>query len=634
MIPEISLWPEIERILPRVRKPAQYIGGEHNVTVKDPAEVDLSWLLVFPDAYEVGFPNQGIHILYEILNERPDVVAERGYSPWPDMEAEMREAGIPAFSIENHLPAGYFDIIGFTLPQENIYTNVLNFIDLAGVPLRSADRSEGHPLILAGGHAAFNPEPMAAFVDAFVVGDGEEVVGELSDLVLAAKRQRWARRDLLVALAGVEGVYVPCLYEPEYLADGRLRGVFPTHPAAPRQITRRTVFDLDSFPYPKRPMVPLTEVVHDRVSVEIFRGCTRGCRFCQAGMITRPVRERSASSVCSIVDNAVVASGLPEVGLLSLSSADHSEIQPMVRSLADRYEGTNTSISLPSTRVDAFNVTLAEELSRGGRRSGLTLAPEAGTERMRRVINKTVTEDDMVRTAEAAFGSGWHHLKLYFMCGLPTERDEDVEGIARIADRLAASGRKMGAARARITVSCGAFVPKPHTPFQWCAQDGVAEVDRKLALLRRSVDSGRVRCRTHGGPASRLEGLLSRGDRRVGSVIETAWRLGARFDQWRDHFQPDLWERAAASCGVDIDWYTTRQRGRLEVFPWDHIFAGVDKEWLWQDWELARAEKDAQDCRWGSCTECGTHDLGTAPECHEIADGSIWALPMAMGPQR
>lgn len=630
-----SVWPEVERLLPRIRKPAQYIGGEWNATIKDPADVDLSWLLVFPDAYEVGFPNQGIHVLYEILNERADTMAERGYCPMPDMEAEMRAAGVSSFSIENHLPAGFFDIIGFTLPQENIYSNVLTFMDLAGIPLKSADRRDGHPVILGGGHAAFNPEPMADHIDAFAIGDGEEVVHDISDVVLRAKAEGWSRPNLLVALAGIEGVYVPSLYQPEYLPDGRLRGVFARHPAAPARIMRRTVFDLDEYPYPKKPMVPLTEVVHDRLSVEIFRGCTRGCRFCQAGMIARPVRERSAATVQKIVEAGIQGSGLPEVGLLSLSSADHSEITEMVRSVADRYEGSNTTISLPSTRVDAFNVTLADELTRGGRRTGLTFAPEAGTERMRKVINKTVSEEDMIRTARQSFSSGWHHLKLYFMVGLPTERDEDVVGIADIADRVAAAGRSAGRSNAKVTASCGAFVPKPHTPFQWCAQDSEEDIDSKLKLLRKSVQSRKVKLRLHGGFAAQLEGFLSRGDRRIGAVIEEAWRRGARFDQWGDHFKAEAWITAAADLGIDMKWYTSRQRDRREALPWDHVFAGVEKDWLWDDWQAASRGQDLEDCRWGSCTDCGTHALGTTVDCHEIAaEQHPLMLPLAMGPAR
>ena len=615
----ISVWNDVEPLLLKVRKPAQYVGGEWNLVRKDPDSVDLSWLLVFPDAYEIGFPNQGLHILYEILNERDDVLAERGYSPLPDMEAEMRAASVPSFSVESHRPASTFDVIAFTFPQETIYTNALTYLDLAGIPIHTSERTDEDPIVIAGGHAVLNPEPMADFIDAFVLGDGEEVIAELSDLLIGADQAGCSRDEVLALLAGVEGVYVPSFYEAEYLPDGRLRGTFPRHPAAPARIMRRTVFDLDAYPYPKRPLVPLTEVVHERLSVEVFRGCVRGCRFCQAGMITRPVRERSAETVQKIVENGVAQSGLPEVGLLSLSSADHSEILPMVKGIADCYEGTNTSVSLPSTRVDAFNVRLADELARNGKKGGLTFAPEAGTERMRKVINKTVSHEDMVRTATEAYQSGWHHMKLYFMCGLPTERDEDIIGIAEMAKDVVHAGLDVGRRNATTTVSCGGFVPKPHTPFQWSPQDAPEELDRKLKLLRTSTKSRRIKIRTHGGWGAEIEGFLSRGDRRVGAVIEAVWRAGARFDQWTEHFRPELWQQAAAECGVDIAWYTRRTRQRREALPWDHLFAGVEKDWLWTDWERAQREIDFEDCRWSPCTDCGTHSLGTSNDCHELA---------------
>ncbi|MEU4444467.1 TIGR03960 family B12-binding radical SAM protein [Actinosynnema sp. NPDC050801] len=612
-----SVFPALEPLLPRVSKPVQYVGGELNATVKDWDAAAVRWALMYPDAYEVGLPNQGVMILYEVLNEQPDVLAERTYAVWPDLEALMREHGVPQFTVDGHRPVGAFDLLGVSFATELGYTNMLNALDLAGIPIHAADRTEDHPIVVAGGHAAFNPEPISPFVDAAVLGDGEEAVLEITDIVRAwkAEGRPGGRDEILTRLAETGGVYVPRFYDVEYLPDGRIQRVVPNRERVPYRVFKRTTMDLDAWPYPKQPLVPLAESVHERMSVEIFRGCTRGCRFCQAGMITRPVRERSIEGIGAMVQRGLEATGFEEVGLLSLSSADHSEIAEITKGLADRYEGTNTSLSLPSTRVDAFNIDLANELSRNGRRSGLTFAPEGGSERLRRVINKMVSEEDLIRTVSAAFGAGWRQVKLYFMCGLPTETDDDVVQIAEMAKNVIRAGREVsGRKDIRCTISIGGFVPKPHTPFQWAAQCDPETVDNRLRLLREAVNSDRalgrnIGMRYHDGKPSLIEGLLSRGDRRIGRVIERVWREGGRFDGWSEHFSYDRWVSAAEAeltpLGVDLAWFTTREREELEVLPWDHLDSGLDKEWLWADWQDAIDEREQDDCRWTPCFDCG-----------------------------
>ena len=621
-----TLWPEVEALLAGVEKPARYIGMEQGAAAPVHAEGVVSWLLCYPDTYEIGLPNQGLQILYGILNERSDALAERTYAPWVDMEAAMRAARVPLFSLENHVAAADFDVLAFNLSAELVYTNVVNLVDLAGLPIHAAERDERFPLVVAGGHCTFNPEPLADFVDAFVLGDGEEVVGEINDVLATHPPRHTDRRAVLAALAQVPGVYVPSLYAPRY-EGGRLAGIEPLSAGVPDVVEKRTISDLAEWPYPRRQLVPVTEVVHDRLNVEVFRGCTRGCRFCQAGMITRPVRERPAAQVLDMVREGLEWSGYDEVTLTSLSTADFSDIEDTVRTIVeDPAHSKQVSVSLPSLRVDAFTVGTAAQIQQV-RRTGLTFAPEGGTWRMRQVINKLIREEDLYAAVDAAFSQGWRRVKLYFLIGLPTETDEDTLGIAELGRRCVEIGHSYHRS-VTVTASVGGFVPKPQTPFQWFGQDTIAELRRKINLLRDATRGVRgLTLRWHEPEATAVEGIASRGDRRTGAVIERVWRAGGTFQEWSEHFDLGLWTDALAAEGLSLDEAVYRDRDEHEALAWDHISAGLHRDFLWTDWLDALAEAGVEDCRWTPCYDCGAC-TGAGVE-HVVAS----AVPPAGGSQ-
>ncbi|MBX3285988.1 MAG: TIGR03960 family B12-binding radical SAM protein [Actinobacteria bacterium] len=601
----MTIWSQLEPLLGQVQKPARYIGCEDGAQVPEHRPSDAAWLLAYPDTYEIGLPNQGLQILYEIINEHPLGVAERTYAPWTDLEEQLRAHGLPLFSVDGHRAAADFDILAFNLSAELTYTNLLNMVDLAGCPVRAADRSPSDLLIGAGGHCTYNPEPIAAFLDFVVLGDGEEVVSEITEVVARWKAGGKAdRTEVLVALAGITGVYVPALYDAAYL-DGSLVATVPNHPAAPELVEKRTITDLGEWPYPKQQLVPLTEVVHDRLNVEVFRGCTRGCRFCQAGMITRPVRERPADQVRTMVAEGLRRTGYDEVALTSLSTADFSGIDQVVRdTVNDPSCGGQVSVSLPSLRVDAFTVGIAGEIQKA-RRTGLTFAPEAGTWRMRQVINKLISEEDLYAAVRSAYSQGWRRMKLYFLTGLPTETDEDTLGIATLARNCVAIGREYHKSPS-VTVSLGGFVPKPFTPFQWFGQNTREELQRKIFLLRDELRRDHaIKLKWHDPKASVAEGLVSRGDRRLAEVIEDVWRHGGTFQEWSEHFDLDLWTAALERAGLRAEDYVYRHRTEDEALPWDHLSAGLHKDFLWQDWRDALAEVGLEDCRWTPCYDCG-----------------------------
>ena len=605
----------MEMILSRVQKPARYTGGEYNAVVKDRRSVDTRVALCFPDTYEIGMSNLGVRILYGLMNEQEGVWCERVFAPWGDMEAEMRREGLSLYGLESGDPISGFDVIRFSLGYELAYTNVLNMLDLAGLPLRTADRGEESPLIIAGGTCAYNSEPMAPFIDIFCLGEGEDVLLELLELYRRARNEGWRRRELLVAAARIPGLYVPSLYEVTYGEDGVVTAVTPTE-GAPSVVTKRIVQDFEHSYFPTKTIVPSTEIVHDRVMLEVFRGCIRGCRFCQAGYAYRPVRPRSPQRLLEQGIAACRDSGYQEMTLSSLSTSDYRPLEGLCDGLLDWCEPHKVSLSLPSLRADNFSMGLMERLQHV-RKSGLTFAPEAGTQRLRDAINKNVTEEDLLTSCRTAFSGGWSSVKLYFMLGLPTETDEDVLGIAELARKVLQVWRDVTPNRrrgCRITVSTACFVPKPHTAFQWEPQVEREEYLRRVKLLRDNMREKSITYHWHDPETSFLEAVFSRGDRRLADAIEAAWRDGAKFDSWSEYFSLERWLKALAACGLDPAFYANRTRSRDEVLPWSCVSTGVRTEFLWRERELAYQAKITPDCR-KQCTGCGADKLYTGGIC-------------------
>ena len=592
----------LERILPRVQKPARYVGGEYNAVMKDKAQVDLRFAFCFPDTYEIGMSNLGYRILYGVLNEMPGVWCERAFAPWTDMEAELRAAGLPLCALESGDPVGEFDVIGFSVGYEMAYTAMLNMLDLAGLPLRSEDRTALTPLVIAGGTAMYNAEPVADFIDMALIGEGEELLPEVVELCRRAKAEGWDKPRLLRAAAQIQGVYVPSLYDVDYKEDGTVRAI-TARDGAPEKVVKRVVHHMDRAYYPAKTIVPSTEIVHDRVTLEVFRGCIRGCRFCQAGYVYRPVRCRSREQLARYGQEAIADSGYQEMTLSSLSTSDYPELVGLCGDLELFCGEKHVNLSLPSLRADNFSMELMQRLQKG-RKAGLTFAPEAGTQRLRDAINKNVTEEELMESLRTAFSGGWSAVKLYFMLGLPTETDEDVAAIAELANRAVHVWREYASNKnrpLRITVSTSWFVPKPFTAFQWEPQISIEEYERRVKLLRSSITAKAVTYNWHDGDTSFLEAVLARGDRRVGRVLEKAYRKGARLDAWTDCFDLGRWTEAFAECGLDPAFYANRERGRDEIMPWSVISCYVSDSYLWRQRELAYQSETTPDCR----TQCG-----------------------------
>lgn len=604
---QIVLSPDI---LNRVLKPARYTGQEWNSVKKDHHKVAITYALALPDVYEVGMSNLGLRILYDLLNRRDDTAAERVYAPWTDMEAEMRSHDIPLYTLESFRPVSEFDCVGFSLQYEMSFSNILNMLDLAGIPLKTVDRGSEHPFVIGGGPCAFNAEPIADFFDFFIIGEGEDPIVEVTDCLVKWKQEGKpeGKLGLLRQVAALDGIYVPQFYRVEYQPDQTIAAVTPIQSEAKAFVVKRIVEDLDKAPFPTKLVMPYLDIVHDRIMLELFRGCTRGCRFCQAGNIYRPVRERRPETLVNLARQLVKDTGYDEISLISLSTADYSCLHGLISELQEGLQEYKVSVSLPSLRIDSFSVDLAQQVQTV-RKSGLTFAPEAGTQRLRDVINKGVTEDNLRDAVTAAFKAGWSSIKLYFMIGLPTETDEDVRGIADLAYRVLDWYRETTGRRgAKVSVSVSSFVPKCQTPFQWMAQDSIDEMRRKQALLKSYIRDRSISLHWHDPEVSFLEAVFARGDRRLADALVYAWKHGARFDGWSEHFKYDIWMEAFAATGINPYFYANRSRKMDELLPWDHISAGVDKSYLAAEYDKGVRQELTPDCRRGACGGCGVCD--------------------------
>lgn len=622
MITPAEIERKLDQILLKVAKPGRYVGGEMNITIKDWSQARTRVALVFPDIYDIGVSNVGLKILYDQVNQRADALAERAYAPWRDMEQLMRANDIPLYSLETYHPLAQFDIIGFSLPYETLYTNALNVLDLSGIPVKAAERGVEDPIVIAGGHSTMNPEPMHAFIDAFVIGEGEEVIHDIIDAVaLARGRGAQSRDDLLRPLAGIPGVYVPRFYEVDYMDDGTIERVRPLIAEAPAVITKRMVAKLPAPPTSF--IVPNIEAVHNRVSIEIMRGCTRGCRFCHAGMINRPVRERSIEEVVRAADEAIRSTGFEELALLSLSSSDYTHILELVTAVGDHFAEKHLAISLPSLRIETVSVDLMDKL-RDRRGTGFTLAPEAATERMRRIINKFIPDDQLIETVREIYSRGWTTVKLYFMIGHPSETLEDVQAIADLCKRVLAEGRKVIGFKAKVNAGVSTFVPKPQTPFQWVACDTQEQIRLKQGVLKRELRDKNIKLSWTSPEDTMLEAWLSRGDRHLSEVIYTAWENGAKFDAWQEERKYEIWMAAFEQHGLDAGFYTHRPRRTDEIFAWDHITAAVRKNFLFQDFRQSLEGQIRVDCR-QHCFACGI--LPTFNNLRRENPGNYWKCP-------
>lgn len=612
-----------DEILLSIQQPARYIGGEVNMIVKDPSQVDIRFAMCFPDVYDIGMSHLGIQILYDMFNRRKDTYCERVYSPWVDLDKVMREKNIPLFALESQEPIKNFDFLGITLQYEMCYTNVLQILDLSRIPLHAADRGEDDPLVIGGGPCAYNPEPLADFFDLFYIGEGETAYDRLLDLYREHKQKGKGRKAFLEQAASVPGIYVPSLYNVEYHEDGTIKAFVPNTPFAPVKVTKELVMDLDHVSYLEKPLVPYIKVAQDRVVLEIMRGCIRGCRFCQAGNVYRPLRERGLDYLKEHAKKMLISTGHEEISLSSLSSSDYTQLEDLVSFLMEEFQGKGVNISLPSLRIDAFSLDVMRQIQ-DVKKSSLTFAPEAGSQRLRDVINKGLTEEDILHGAAQAFHGGWNRVKLYFMLGLPTETVEDMEGIALLSEKVAETyydeiPKEQRHGKVQVVASSSFFVPKPFTPFQWARMCTKDEFIERANIVRRKFREMKnfksLKYNWHEAELTVLEGVLARGDRRVGAVIEEAYRQGALFDSWSEYFQNEIWMNAFADCGVSLDFYTTRERKLDEIFPWDFIDAGVSKEFLVREWQKAMQEEVTPNCR-QKCSGCGALQF-KGGVCHE-----------------